>query len=320
MSLACSYLSLNFENLVAIPSLGRFEGFRKPTRAVGLPVVATSPRDLSTTAMTDLKIIARCVLMLAGMAVGGATSAQVIAPSAAASAAAEKAQKETDRTMYWIRVLATTPTPKPAAAPAPKPVAAAPAPQPRVAAAPAPAPERVKVASATPAPAPAPLSPQNSADLANAAAAPVVVAAPPAATAPSLATGAGNGGNASAMNAGGLDGGVTASGLAGSLAAPVASAPQIDVPVPEEEPDPGLIMIKSADPQFPIATMRRMRKGEVEVKFEVGPDGVVDVVTVMKTSSPSLNAAAVDAVRQWRFKPTPKGHTAMVDLAFNIDS
>jgi len=107
--------------------------------------------------------------------------------------------------------------------------------------------------------------------------------------------------------------------MAGSLAAPAAAAPQIDVPVPEEEPDPGLIMIKSADPDFPITTMRRLRKGEVEVKFEVGADGVVDVVTVMKTSSASLNAAAVEAVRQWRFKPTPKGHTALVDLAFNLD-
>ena len=119
---------------------------------------------------------------------------------------------------------------------------------------------------------------------------------------------------------GGLDAGVSSGALSGSLAAPSASAPQIDVPAADEEPDPGLIMIKSADPEFPMAAMRRLRKGEVEVKFEVGPDGVVDVVTVMKTSNQSLNAAAVEAVRQWRFKPTPRGHTAMVDLAFNLDS
>ena len=260
--------------------------------------------------MTDLRIIARCVLMLAGAAAGTAAMAQV-PPSAAASAAADKAQKETDRTMYWIRVLATTPAPKAAAAP--RPAAAPAAPQTKVAA--APAPERVKVAAATPASTSA--SVQNSVDVANASPASVVVPAPSAATAPSLAAATGS---PSAMSTGGLDGGVSSAGVAGSLVAPTASAPQIDVPVAEEEADPGLIMTKSADPQFPITTMRRLRKGEVEVKFEVGPDGVVDVVTVMKSTSPSLNAAAVEAVRQWRFKATPKGHTALVDLAFNLDS
>jgi len=274
----------------------------------GMPVVATTTCHLSTTAMTDLRIIARCILMLAGAAASSVTLAQVMAPSAAASAAAEKAQKETDRTMYWIRVLAATPAAKPAA----KPAAAAPAPAP-VQQAKAAAPERAKVAAAAPT--------QSSVDVANAAPASVVVAVP-AATAPSLAAANGTAsvGRNSAMTSGGLDAGVASAGLGGGIAAPTMASPQIDVPVADEEPDPGLIMVKSADPEFPIATMRRLRKGEVEVKFEVGPDGVVDVVTVMKTTSPSLNAAAVDAVRRWRFKPTPKGHTAMVDLAFNLDT
>lgn len=273
-----------------------------------MPVVATTTCHLSTTAMPDLRIIARCILMLAGAATSSVTLAQVMAPSAAASAAAEKAQKETDRTMYWIRVLSATPAAKPAA----KPAAAAPAPAPApVQQAKAAAPERAKAAAASPS--------QNSVDIANAAPGPVVVAAPPAATAPSLGAANGTGRN-SAMTSGGLDAGVSSAGLGGSIAAPTVAPPQIDVPVAEEEPDPGLIMVKSADPEFPIATMRRLRKGEVEVKFEVGPDGVVDVVTVMKTTNPSLNAAAVGAVRQWRFKPTPKGHTAMVDLAFNLDT
>jgi TonB family protein len=266
--------------------------------------------------MTSLRIIARCVLLLAGAAASTVTLAQVIAPSAAASAAADKAQKETDRTMYWIRVLAATPAAKPAA---PKPAAPAPAPAVQAKAA---APERVKVAAASPAPAPVT---QNAVDAANAAPAPVVVAAPPAAAAPSLA--AATGANAatsatgkSALASGGLDAGVSSGSVGGALVAPSVAPATIDVPVAEEEPDPGLIMIKSADPEFPISTMRRLRKGEVEVKFEVGPDGVVDVVTVMKTTSASLNNAAVEAVRQWRFKPTPKGHTALVDLAFNLDT
>ena len=278
--------------------------------------VAPATCHLSTIAMTDLRIIARCVLMLGGAVASTASMAQAIAPSAAASAAAEKAQKETDRTMYWIRVLAATPPPKAAAAPKP---AAAPAPAPQAKAAPAPAPERVKVAAATPAPAPAPAQASaapSSADIANATPAPVVAAAP-AALAPSLAAAPGN---ASAMGTGGLDAGVSSAGVAAGIAAPAATAPQVDLPPVEEEPDPGLIMIKSADPQFPVATMRRLRKGEVEVKFEVNPDGVVDVVTVTKTTNAGLNAAAMDAVKQWRFKPTPKGHTAAVALAFNLDT
>jgi len=152
-------------------------------------------------------------------------------------------------------------------------------------------------------------------DIANATPASVVAAAP-AAIAPSLA--AGNG-NASAMTTAGLDAGVSSAGVAAGLAAPAATAPQIDLPPVEEEPDPGLIMVKSANPQFPVSTMRRLRKGEVEVKFEVNPDGVVDSVTVVKTTNAGLNTAAMDAVKQWRFKSTPKGHTAAVALAFNLD-
>jgi len=256
--------------------------------------------------MTDLRLIARCVLMLASAATSSAALAQAIAPSAAASAAAERAQKETDRTMYWIRVLAATPAPK-----APKAAAAAPAP--RVAAAPAPAP--VKVAAAPTQTAPAP----SSADIANATPAPVVAAAP--APAPSLAAtnGTAGNGNSTAMTTGGADAGVASAGVAAGIAAPAATAAQVDIPPVEEEPDPGLIMTKSADPQFPVAAMKRLRKGEVEVKFEVNPDGVVDSVSVLKTSNPGLNASAMDAVRQWRFKPTPKAHTAAVALAFNLD-
>ena len=258
--------------------------------------------------MTDSRSIARCALVLAGIAacMGAWAQSSPLAPSAAASAAADRAQRETDRTMYWIRVLAEKPAAKPAA---PKPVAAAPAPQAKAAATAEP---RTKVAAAT----------QGSVDGANGASS-APVAAPAAANTPSLAgaTGTGGNGNSAAMSAGRLDAGISASGLAGSLAAPSATPPQIDIAPPDgDEADPGLIMTKSADPEFPAATMRRLRKGEVQVKFEVGPDGVVDLVTVMKTTHSSLNAAAIEAVRQWRFKPTPKGHTALVDLAFNLDS
>jgi TonB family protein len=252
--------------------------------------------------MTDSRIIARCVLMLCGIVAATATMAQDAFPSAAAAAADEKAQKQADRTMYWIRVLAQTPAPRSVAPP--KAVAASATAPLRTTA----APERVKVATTTLAAAP------SSADVVKAVPESVVAAAP-AAVAPSLAAAAGGTGNAGAMSARGVDSGATA-----GLAAPAIAATKIDVPAVQEEPDPGLIMVKSADPEFPIATMRRLRKGEVEVKFEVGADGAVAAVAVMKTTNPGLNAAAMAAVRQWRFKPTPRGHTAVVELAFDLDA
>jgi len=41
---------------------------------------------------------------------------------------------------------------------------------------------------------------------------------------------------------------------------------------------------------------------------------------VVESSHPRLNDAALEAIRQWRFKPTPMTHTAMVNLVFNIDA
>jgi len=252
--------------------------------------------------MTELRIVARCALVLAGALSAAGVLAQApasdTAASATSSAADRAAQKQADRTLYWIRVLAEKPAPKPAAAAKPAapaaPVAQA-APVARTAAA---APAQKLASAATPLP---------SEVSASASSAPPVAAPPAAAPAMPLPTG--------------ID---TSPAVAAGLAAPsLAPPPEPDLPasVPEvEEPDPGLIMVKSADPQFPMATMRRLRKGEVEVKFEVGADGQVDVVSVVRSTNPGLNNAALDAVRQWQFKPTPRGHTAVVDLAFDLDS
>jgi TonB family protein len=261
--------------------------------------------------MTELRIVARSVLLLAGALACAGALAQAAAPADAGSSAsaADRAQKQADRTLYWIRVLAEKPAPKAAAAKPATPVAAqaptgqavAPARPAATAAAADARPAAQKVASVvTPVPS-------------EVAAPASVTAAPPAATAPSMRLP----GNGSA--GAGVD---TSPAVAAGLAAPTLTPPEIDVPQqPEvEEPDPGLIMTKSADPQFPMAAMRRLRKGEVEVKFEVGPDGQVDVVSVVRTTNPGLNNAALDAVRQWQFKPTPHGHTAVVDLAFDLDS
>jgi len=278
--------------------------------------------------MIDLRLFVRRRPLQAGAltfalaATAGAwaqTSATPITPSASSAAAAERAQKQSDRALYWIRVLADKPATKPAAAPA---QAARPAPAPAPAARPAPETPRVAQA-APPAPAPAPKS----------AAAPALAAPLPTATndtGANLALGArstheatpsaGTVATAGAAGPAGLD---ASPAVGGAIAAPALAAPALDVPPPQEaaeEPDQGLVLVKSVDPEFPMNVMRRVRKGEVEVRFEVAADGQVESVSVEKSTHHSLDAAALDAVRQWRFKPGSRGHTALVALAFDMDS
>jgi len=273
--------------------------------------------------MIDLRLFVRRGPLQAGAltfalaATAGAwaqTAATPTEPSASSAAAAERAQKQSDRALYWIRVLADKPATKPAAA---TPAATKPAPAPAPAA--RPAPETPRVAQAT-APAPA----------AKAAPAPVA-AAPAQATTNDTAATLGLGARVTreptpsagtvATGAAGVD---ASPAVGGAIAAPALTPPTLDVPPPPqeapEEPDIGLVMVKSVDPEFPMNLMRRLRKGEVEVRFEVGADGQVETVSVEKSTNHGLDAAALEAVRQWRFKPGTRGHTALVDLAFDMDA
>ena len=210
-------------------------------------------------------------------------------PSAAASAA-ERAQKETDRTMYWIRVLATKPAPAKTAT-APKPVAA------------------VAVASAKPAAEPR--------EKVKAATGMSMAAEPAHATAVALAQAP----NATQAPFGDLpEPSALSSSNADNVASAATPAHLDEAPPPEVEADPGLVQIASVQPDFPAAVVRRVHKGNVEVRFEVEPGGRVVDATVVQSSHPRLNAAAVEAIKQWRFKPTPKSHTALVNLVFDIDT
>lgn len=249
--------------------------------------------------MTEPRIAPKGALLLAcALATAGAW-AQPAVPSASAASAAERAQKETDRTMYWIRVLASKPAPAKPAAAVPATVATtapAPRPAPPVAAA---APPREKVKAATPPPTAVAEAPE---------AAPAPLGRPvPATQAPAVDVS-----EPVPSSVNGID-----TGVAPPAAAP-ASLP--DVAPPPEEPDPGLIQIAMAQPDFPTSVVRKVHKGNVEVRFEVEPGGRVVEATVVETSNSRLNDAAVEAVKQWRFKPGPRYHTAAVNLKFDIDA
>ena len=269
------------------------------------------------TAMTPFRMFARRALLLAGVVACAGSHAQAPGaptPSAAPSAAADRAQRESERTLYWIRILAD----KPGAKATERKAAIATAKEPQSASSAAAGatearlPGRAKAASA------APVGRSNAPSLAATAVETPRPAAgkgdKPAAVAVSDDLGARA---AAPASMGVLPGSTAVQAPAVPAPAPgpeAIAAPEID------EPDPGLIMTRSADPKFPVAAMHRLRQGEVEVLFQVNADGQVEAVSVVKTTSPTLNNAALDAVRQWQFRPTPHGHTAVVDLAFNLDS
>lgn len=248
--------------------------------------------------MTQPRFALSVALLFAGV-LGQAPAHAQAAPTAAAASAAERAQRETDRTMYWIRVLADKPAPVKAAA-APKTV---PAVAPAAVATPVPlakagadARDKLKVAAvATPAPAGPSTNPAS-------AMRPATTLAPsPETSQPGVASG--------------VDPNLSAAGPSTATAPPLPDF----APVAAAEPDPGLVQIKSVPPDFPGNVVQRVRKGSVEVQFEVEPGGTVTDAVVTRTTHSRLNDAAIEAVKQWRFKPSPKGHTAAVDLVFDID-
>jgi TonB family protein len=102
-------------------------------------------------------------------------------------------------------------------------------------------------------------------------------------------------------------------------AAVVASADRASVAPQEEAPDETLTPISRAEPQFPPSVLRSVRKGQVQVRFTVLQNGNVDEPTVVASSNPRLNAAALAAVAQWRFVPLRKSQLGVVDLGFDLD-
>jgi TonB family protein len=251
--------------------------------------------------MTEPRSVLNAALLLAAVLASAAARAQPAPQSSAAASAAERAQKETDRTMYWIRVLATTPAP----------VKAAPAPATRPAAAVA--------AAAAPAVKPAAEARDKAKAVAAATPAATSVVAKATTNAPAPATVAMVPQPAPVPLGGAAPGRDHASGVATAVADPATGpAPEV-ASGPAAEPDPGLIQVRSVRPDFPFDFMHRVHKGNVEVRFEVEPGGTVADAVVVASSHVRLNGPALAAVRQWLFKPTVAAHTALVNLVFDVD-
>lgn len=89
----------------------------------------------------------------------------------------------------------------------------------------------------------------------------------------------------------------------------------------DPEPIPG----QSPAPRYPVRALRRGEEGVVNVRAQIGPDGVPTSVSIVSGSgSRDLDRAALDAVRRWRFRPAfadgrPTVGTVVVPIAFERD-
>jgi TonB family protein len=201
----------------------------------------------------------------------------------------ERAQKAADAVFHWIKLNADKGASRQAPAPAPAP-AAAPAP---VARKPAPV-------AAAPRPAPAPTAAPGTAPVQAAAPAPVVAAAPePEPERPVL---------------------LASAAPTPTPAAPMSVAAQAvePPPPPAEEAEVPLKLLNRVNPSIPRQMQQQsFRNGFARVKFTVAPDGSISKAETIGASHSRLGAAAVDAVKQWRFSPIPTPREVAIEFAFN---
>ncbi len=72
-----------------------------------------------------------------------------------------------------------------------------------------------------------------------------------------------------------------------------------------------LVAIKEVKPDYPADALKERKDGSVFVAIKVGADGTVKDAKIKQGLSPKLDAAALKAAKQWRFKPATKDGKAV---------
>ncbi len=100
---------------------------------------------------------------------------------------------------------------------------------------------------------------------------------------------------------------------------------------PEPEVDPDRIyrmsseiaapaLVQNSAPRYPEIDARLRREGRVVLLLVVERDGAVSSAKVLRSASKSMDQAAVDAVKKWRYSPaTLNGRPVRVSLVVGVD-
>ena len=80
---------------------------------------------------------------------------------------------------------------------------------------------------------------------------------------------------------------------------------------------PHRAVVSHVAPAYPELAHRMRVSGKVVLMVDVQPDGTVSN-TKVESGHPLLVAAAEDAVRRWRFAPTPEASQSEVEVNFDL--
>jgi TonB family protein len=101
----------------------------------------------------------------------------------------------------------------------------------------------------------------------------------------------------------------------GSGEATDALEPQGDTPV-RLGAGQKLGLLKKVDPVYPPTMQAAGVEGFVVLDAVIHRDGTIGDITVLKSSNPAFEQAAIDAVKQWRYTPLPYEGIVTVTLRF----
>ena len=79
---------------------------------------------------------------------------------------------------------------------------------------------------------------------------------------------------------------------------------------------PGLI--KKVEPRYPPIAQAARLEGTVVVDAVIRKDGTVSDVTILSSTNKMFEQSCVDAVRQWRFTPSPQDVVLTVTVTFKL--
>ena len=235
------------------------------------------------------KIIHLCVVASCGLCMPMTSLAQLVAPASGASAPVssdmERAQRQANNVLRWIKVHSDNPKAnpaKPAAAPAPvsNPVASKP---------PARNTNTVNAISAV-----------NNTAATNAP--PPTASVPQAEISPQVTS------TAPALNA-------TVPATVPEPSPPPTPAVQAP-PAAAAVPEVVLVAVSQTPPELSQKITESLNNDRVNVRFTVLPNGTVTGADIINSTNRRLNRPTLDAVATWRFQPIPANHTVTVELAF----